>query len=46
MNELNPLYSHSTTDIIVKQNDLIRKVTGDEMLNAKTLGTLLCLINL
>ena len=26
MNELNPLYSHSTTDIIVKQNDLIRKV--------------------
>jgi len=26
MNELNPLYSRSTTDIIVKQNDLIRKV--------------------
>ena len=26
MNELNPLYSRSTTDVIVKQNDLIRKV--------------------
>lgn len=26
MNDLNPLYSRSTTDIIVKQNDLIRKV--------------------
>jgi uncharacterized protein len=26
MNELNPLYSRSTTDIIVKQNTLIRKV--------------------
>lgn len=26
MNELNPHYSRSTTDIIVKQNDLIRKV--------------------
>jgi uncharacterized protein len=26
MNELNPLYPRTTTDIIVKQNDLIRKV--------------------
>jgi FtsH-binding integral membrane protein len=26
MNELNPLYPRSTTDVIVKQNDLIRKV--------------------
>jgi len=26
MNELNPLYSRSTTDVIVKQNSLIRKV--------------------
>ncbi|MHC1699171.1 MAG: Bax inhibitor-1 family protein [Geobacteraceae bacterium] len=28
MNELNPLYSRSTTDVIVKQNTLIRKVYG------------------